>query len=207
MGLGLRELLPMGDCEVRQESSEEMSTWQMRPLRFRLTIRTQGPGISPPKLLPGPCLMYVSCIYRRAWAHTLEEPGGHLLSLSPYPPGALSGRDIPASYHCPPRSLLLLLPSQARAGCSSEVAAFGTRPFLFIPYSPKCLEGVFSEVRTAPGRSGGTGPGQKSALEANYLRSELQRPAKPMVGAKGCFADLRASLALIVADTPNFACL
>src|SRR5215204_5107010 len=89
-------------------------------------------------------------------------------------------------------------------------------------YSPKCLEGEFSEVRIAPvlcvipgdrpylsGGPGLLGPGL-CALEAVLvgLRScaelgevptgrlhERQRPAKPMVGAKGCFADLRASLA------------
>ena len=50
----LRQLLPMGECDVRQEGSEEMSTWQMRPLRPGLTIQTPGPGIWSPKLLPGP---------------------------------------------------------------------------------------------------------------------------------------------------------
>ena len=64
----LRELLPIGECEeVRQEGSEEMSTWQMRPLRPRLTIQTPGPGISSPKLLSpalvAPLLLRLKVLY------------------------------------------------------------------------------------------------------------------------------------------------
>jgi hypothetical protein len=46
----------------------------------------------------------------------------------------------------------------------------------------------FSEVRIVR-----SDPGYWTGAE--HLRSERQRPAKPIVGAKGCFADLRASLA------------
>ena len=99
MGL-LREFLPMGECEVRQQSSEKMSTWQMRSLRWGLTIRTQGPGISPPKLLPDPYLMYLY-LWPRFGAYPRRESGGHLLSLSLRPLRVIfiiGARDIPTSY-------------------------------------------------------------------------------------------------------------
>ena len=84
------------------------------------------------------------------------------------------------------------------------VAVFGPRDGLAVVYEVEGKVGVDYPLPVFFGARLNRESARTSSRGAD--RSFPQRPAKPMVGAKGCFADLRASPALLVTIVPNAAC-